>query len=132
MCAIVGREGLDPPAASTSQMGRVETEGPGQTHEISRLKATAKRGARAYRNRRGGGKIANLQCIDLGCSCTASSLTTPCTLIALISCVGPEPKPRDTVGEVGRAEVGGILRQVQSAGGPPCSSPARSSPCRKG
>ena len=26
MCAIVGREGLDRPAASTSQMGRLETE----------------------------------------------------------------------------------------------------------
>ena len=59
----------------------------GQTHEISRLKAALKRGARAYRDRRGGGQIANLRCVDSGCSCTASSLTAPRALIPLISCV---------------------------------------------
>ena len=56
----------------------------GPTHEISRLKAALKRGARAYRNGRGGGQIANLQCVALGCSCTVSSLTAPRALIPLI------------------------------------------------
>ncbi len=71
----------------------------GPTHEISRLKAALKQGARAYRHGRGWGQIANLWCIALGCSCTASSLTAPRALIALISCVDPgfDGAPRKVV-----------------------------------
>src|SRR5215218_9848065 len=88
--------GEDPPPdqAAVAVVERVEARPqPGPTHEISRLKAALKRGARAYRNGRGGGQIANLQCVALGCSCTASSLTAPRALIPLISCVGPGRGP---------------------------------------
>src|SRR5205085_2364874 len=61
----------------------------GQTHEISRLKATLDRAISASRGKGDLGRFINFKCMLLARLVALPQLTTPCALIGLISCVCP-------------------------------------------
>jgi hypothetical protein len=73
----------------------------GPTHEISHLKTALKQRANSYPTRRYQGYLINLECIRLAYLLTLLSLTTPCALIALISCVTPALDRRVSAGRCG-------------------------------
>ena len=61
----------------------------GRTHEISCLKVALKRGAKTYRGRGSRARFISSNCIRSARLFALSSLTAPCALVGVISCVRP-------------------------------------------